>query len=206
MGAYSHTRELLGGGQRDCVNNSKLMQYEMGEIKEWAFQRLQSKQKKASTREVRKLRQGGNVETFYPWEMEQLDGEIFWKLILKYSYYHFNLTFTWTGACKHSVPTSSEQHLFRAEFFRDRNWSHRIRDGSRTPLSWRDSIQITLTSWNTRWAYHNLRNSKAHCHTEVTPNNANTRLAALTTQLDFDIYPERRLTAGIKETTKTLKS
>lgn len=79
------------------------------------------------------------------------------------------------------MPTRSEQHLFRAEFFRDRNWCRRIRDGSRTPLSWKDSIQITLTSWNTRWAYHNLRNSKAHCHTEVTPNNANTRLAALNT-------------------------
>ena len=30
MGAYSHTRELLGGGQRDCVSDSKLMQCEVG--------------------------------------------------------------------------------------------------------------------------------------------------------------------------------
>lgn len=39
----------------------------------------------------------------------------------------------------------------------------------------------------------------------MTPNNVNTSLAALT-QLDFDMYPDRRLTAAIKETTKDLKS
>lgn len=29
-GAYSHTRELPGGGQRDCSNDSKLMRCEVG--------------------------------------------------------------------------------------------------------------------------------------------------------------------------------
>lgn len=39
----------------------------------------------------------------------------------------------------------------------------------------------------------------------MTRSNVNTSLAALT-QLDFDIYPDRRLTAAIKETAKDLKS
>jgi len=29
-GAYSHSRELLGRGRRDCVNNPELMQCEVG--------------------------------------------------------------------------------------------------------------------------------------------------------------------------------
>lgn len=50
MGAYSHARELLGGGQRDCANNSKLMQCE-GKHKNEPFKDSNvNKSKQASVR------------------------------------------------------------------------------------------------------------------------------------------------------------